>query len=243
MAEINDNLVLICGESKGGKSSSLRNIIKPEGVYYFNCEAGKKLTFPAKFKQYTITDPYQIYTGFDAAEDPKNADVHTIIVDSQTFMMDMYYTLHVAPAIDGQKAWGAYAEFFRKLMQYYVAKSTKNVIFTAHVLSTLNENEHIVEKKVPVKGSLKNNGIESYFSVVVSARKVALRALEGYESKLLTITPEEEMIGVKHVYQTRLTKETVNERITAPMGMWDVKETYIDNDAQLLLNRLKEYYN
>ncbi len=127
-------------------------------------------------------------------------------------------------------------------MQQYVAKSTKNVIFTAHVLSTLNENDHVMEKKVPVKGALKNNGLESYFSVVVSARKVPLRTLEGYTNSLLTITPEEEMIGIKHVYQTRLTKETVNERIRAPMGMWDTNETFIDNDAQALLNRLKEYY-
>ncbi len=37
----NDNLVLVCGEAIAGKSASLRNIKKPEGVMYLNCEAGK----------------------------------------------------------------------------------------------------------------------------------------------------------------------------------------------------------
>ena len=60
---------------------------------------------------------------------------------------------------------------------------------------------------------------------------------------MLTITEEEEMIGMKYVFQTRLTKETVYERIRSPMGMWRVDETYIDNDAQLVLNKLQQYYN
>jgi len=240
--EINDNLVLICGESAGGKSASLRNIQNPEGVMYCNCESGKKLPFANKFQTFIITDPLQVYAGFKAAEEEKFKHIHTIIVDSLTFLMDIYESVHVINAANTMQAWGEYQQFFKNLMQQYVAKSSKNVIFTAHVLSTLNENDHVMEKKVPVKGALKNNGLESYFSVVVSARKVSLKTLEGFTNSLLTITPEEEMVGIKHVYQTRLTKETVNERIRAPMGMWDTNETFIDNDAQALLNRLKEYY-
>lgn len=44
-------------------------------------------------------------------------------------------------------------------MQQHVAKATKNVIFTAHTLDSVNESEMVMETKVPVKGSLKNNGI------------------------------------------------------------------------------------
>ena len=36
----NDNLVLIGGESAGGKTASLRNLNNPEGIIYLNCEAG-----------------------------------------------------------------------------------------------------------------------------------------------------------------------------------------------------------
>ena len=36
----NDNLVLICGDSTGGKTASLRNLNDPEGIIYLNLEAG-----------------------------------------------------------------------------------------------------------------------------------------------------------------------------------------------------------
>lgn len=127
-------------------------------------------------------------------------------------------------------------------MQDYVAKSKCNVIILAHVRSIMNESAMVMEKKVPVKGALQANGIEAYFSTVVTARRIPIIELENYKNPLLNITEEEEILGFKHVYQTKLTKETVNERIRASMGMWNTNETFIDNDAQLLLNRLHEYY-
>ena len=127
-------------------------------------------------------------------------------------------------------------------MQDYVAKSTKNVVFIAHTLDNLNESEMVMETKVPVKGALKNNGIESYFSCVVAAKKVKLKELTEYQNDLLEVTPDEEGLGFKYVYQTRLTKETVNERLRGPLGLWDKKETYIDNDIQKVFDRLREYY-
>lgn len=127
-------------------------------------------------------------------------------------------------------------------MQQYVAVSTKRVIFTAHTLDTLNEAEMLMETKVPVKGALKNNGIESWFSVVIAAKKVNLKKLKDYSSPLLNITPEEEALGFKYVFQTKITKETVNERIRSPLGLFSTKETFIDNNIQLVLDRLEEYY-
>lgn len=127
-------------------------------------------------------------------------------------------------------------------MQQYVAKSTKNVIFIAHTSDTLNEGEMVMETKVPVKGSLKNNGIESYFTIVIASKKVPLKSLKDYGSDLLNVTAEEEMLGYKYVFQTKITKDTVNERLRGPMGLWDTKETYIDNNMQLVVNRLREYY-
>jgi hypothetical protein len=128
-------------------------------------------------------------------------------------------------------------------MQQNVAKSSKNVIFTAHTMDTLNESEMLMETKVPVKGSLKNNGIESYFSVVITSKKLALKALKDYSSQLLVITPEEEALGFKYVFQTKITKETVNERLRGPLGLFETKETFIDNNMQLVVNRLQEYYS
>lgn len=237
---VNDNLVLVVGKSASGKSASLMGLDNPEGVMYLNCEAGKKLPFKTKFKQYTITDPLQVHEAFEAAE--SKPEIHTIVIDTVTYLLDMYESLYVLTSSNGMKAWGDFAQYFKKLMQDYVARSTKNVIFLAHSADSVNEAEMTMETKVPVKGSLKNNGIESYFSLVIATKKVQLKALKDYGSPLLMITPEEEALGFKHVFQTKITKETVNERLRGPMGLFSTKETFIDNNIQLVMNRLHEYY-
>lgn len=239
-AQFNDNLLLIVGKSATGKSASLMPLKNPEGVMYLNCESGKKLPFNSKFKQYVITDPLQVFEAFDAAEEKE--DVHTIVIDSLTYLLDMYESLYVLNSPNTMAAWGNFAQYFKSLMQQYVAKSTKNVIFIAHTLDTLNESEMIMETKVPVKGSLKNNGIESYFTVVIASKKVPLKTLKDYSSDLLTITPEEEALGYKYVFQTKLTKDTVHERLRGPLGLFNTQETFIDNNTQLVLDRLHEYY-
>lgn len=238
--QVNDNLVLLCGKSATGKSASLMGLKNPEGVMYLNCEAGKKLPFKAQFKQFTITDPLQINEAFEHAE--TLPDIHTIVIDSLTYLLDMYESNYVLTAANGMQAWGQFAQYFKVLMQQYVAKSSKNVIFTAHTADSLNEGEMIMETKVPVKGSLKNNGIESYFTVVISSKKVVLKTLKEYASPMLVVTPEEEAIGFKYVYQCKLTRDTVNERLRGPLGLFETKETYIDNNMQLVLDKLREYY-
>lgn len=200
----------------------------------------KKLPFRTKFKQYTITDPMQILEAFEAAEG--KPEIHTIVVDSLTYLLDMYESLYVLPSTNTMTAWGQFAQYFKTLMQQYVAKSTKNVVFTAHTADTANESEMIMETKVPVKGSLKNNGIESYFTVVIASKKMRIKDLKDYTSNILVITPEEEALGYKYVFQTKLTKETINERIRGPLGLWDTKETYMDNNIQLVFERLAAYY-
>lgn len=240
MSDTNDHLVLLCGKSATGKSASLMGLENPDGVLYLNCEAGKRLPFKSKFIQKTVTDPLQVYEAFDWAE--TNPNIHTIVVDSLTYLLDMYESVYVLNSSNTMQAWGAFAQYYKTLMQQYVARSTKRIIFIAHTSDTLNESEMAVETKVPVKGSLKNNGIESYFTVVIASKKVALKALKDYGSGLLNVTPEEEALGFKYVYQTKITKDTVNERLRGPLGLFDTKETFIDNNMQLVMNRLKEYY-
>lgn len=159
MSEPIKDLVLIAGASASGKSASLMSLENHEGVLYLNCESGKRLPFPNKFDKHTITDPLQIYEAFDYAETQPH--IHTIVVDSLTFMMDMFESVYVVPSTNTMKSWGDYNQFFKNLMQDKVAKSTKRVVFTAHTLSQLNENEMVMETKIPVKGALKNQGIEA----------------------------------------------------------------------------------
>lgn len=235
----NDHLVLVCGESSTGKSVSLLNL---ENVLYLNCESGKKLPFkPKTFIQKTITDPYQVYEAFTWAEEQD--EIKTIVIDGLNYLMDMYESVHVLNATNTMQAWGNYAQFFKNLMQQYVASSSKAVIFTAHTKTALNDKNMIMETKVPIKGSLANQGIESYFSCVVSTKKMTLDALSDYDNELLTYTDREKNLGFKYTFQTQITKDTVNERMRSPMGLFTDAETYINNDVDLVLKRLNEYYD
>jgi len=237
----NDHLILIAGQSASGKSASLRGIKNPEGVLYLNAEA-KRLPFPSKFREFIITDPMQVYQAFDEAE--KMPDVHTIIIDSLTFLMDMYESIKVLPSTNSMQMWGQYAQFLKVLMSQKVAVSTKNVIFLAHTMNVLNEADMVTETLVKVKGSLMAVGVESFFTTVLATKKMALGKLtdKNAKSDMYTVSEEEEALQFKYVFQTRLTKETVNERIRSPMGMWSPEETFIDNDLQGVINRLHEYY-
>lgn len=233
-------IVLIVGKSASGKTAALRTIKNHKGVLYLNCEANKPISFANQFRTLTVTDPYQVYQAFEEAE--KLSDSHTIVIDSLSFLMDMYESLYILPANDWRKAWGEYAQFFKNLMQQYVPIATKNIIIIAHTNDVYNEQELVRETLVKVKGSLMNQGIESYFGIVIAAKKVPVKILKDYNNPLLDITEEDNILGYKHVFQTRLTKDTVHERIRAPFNMWDMAHTYIDNDVQKVLDLLDQYY-
>ena len=236
----NDNLILISGITGTGKSASLMSLRNDSGIKYANCEASKKLPFKHKFKEEVVTDPMTIFDIFEEAEEDDS--IHTIVIDTVTYLMDMVESQYVLTADNTMKAWSDYAQFFKKLLQESVASSSKNVIMLAHTREILNETEGVLEVKVPIKGALANQGVESYFSCVVSTKKMLLKDLKDYANDYLHITEEDEIVGYKHVFQTRITKKTINERIRSPIGMWEIKETYIDNDIGILLKVLHEYY-
>lgn len=241
--DMNDQLVLIAGYSGTGKSASLRNIRNQERWLYLNTEAGKRLPFQNQFLNKRISDPYEVFDYFDQAIEHKDK-LDGIIIDSITFLMDMYESLYVIDSSNGQKAWSNFQQYFKTLMQNKVVLWGKPTIVTAHVKDTLDESRHEMSVTVPIKGALKNNGIEAYFSTGVSTKKMPLLELEKYGSDLLTITEEDEELGYKHVFQTRPTKATVGDRtIRSPMGLFSREQTYMDNDAQLLLEHLHSFYH
>lgn len=239
--DTNEQLVLVSGKSATGKSAALRNIRNQKRWLYLNTEAGKRLPFRNEFEAHQITEPYQVHEGFQHAIDNPD-DYDGIIIDSMTFLMDMFEGQYIYRSANSQAAWGDFAQFFKHLMQVLVPTFGKPVIIIAHTKSDLNESTHEMETCVPIKGSLRNNGVEAYFSTVVSTKKVTIKELEEYGSEMLEITEDEKDLGFKYVFQTRLTKATIGERIRSPMGMFAKSETYIDNDAQKLLDHLAQYY-
>ena len=237
----NKRLVLIVGESGTGKTASLRELEDQEGVLYLNCEAGKEIPFRNKFVQEIITDPLDMLDILEEAEE--SDEIHTIVIDSLSLLMEMYESVHVLTSTDTRAAWGNYAQFFRELMQSFVANSKKRYIILAHTDAELNKDTGIYEVKVPVKGQLKKISVEAYFSIIVAAKKLRVKELEGYKNDMLDITKREKTVGFKHVFQTLPTKETVGERMRGPFDLWEDEQTFIDNNAQMLLDYVDDYYN
>jgi len=238
----NDQLVLICGYSSTGKSASLKGIKDQENWLYLNTEAGKRLPFKSKFRDMRITDPYQVHEAFDYAIN-EDQEIKGIIIDSLTFLMDMYESQYVLTSANTMKAWGEFAQFYKRMMQEKITTFSKPVIITAHVKDDLDEKNMEIKTSVPIKGSLKGNGVEAYFSTVVYAKRMALKDLKDYKSELLNITEEDEILGYKHVFQTRPTKATIGERIRSPMGLFTREQTFMDNNAQILLEHLNKFYS
>lgn len=238
-------LLLVVGKSTAGKTSSLKGLKDHEKVLYLCCESGKGLPFQNKFKKEIITDPISEILGTNgflqqAAAHPDKID--TIVIDSLTILMEMFETRYVKTSADTRAAWGQYGDYFRTLLTQTIPTIPQSVILTAHTSEVYNEKELISEIKVKLKGSIMNTGVEAYFNDVVACKIMSIKDLEKYQSPLLNITPDEEELGFKHVIQTRLTKETRNERIRANQDMWSKNETFIDGNIQLVLDRLQEYY-
>lgn len=242
-SEPNKHLVLISGKSASGKSASLMGLPNPERVVYANCESGKQLPFPTKFKQCVITDPLQVTNLITSLNGNDKYD--TIVVDSLSFLMQMYEQLYVINSTNTMKSWQDYGAFFVNMMQQDVAKSDKMIIFTTHVEDKYNEAELVTESKAVIKGATSKIGVEAYFSCVVMAKRMRVTDLEPYEkdNNLLNITDEERAIGIKYVFQTKYTKETIHEKIRSPLNMWKPQETFIDNNTEYLIQRLREYYD
>lgn len=240
--DFNDQMILIGGVSGAGKSAALRNIRNQEKWIYINCEAGKRLPFRNKFIQARVDDPWQVYSFVDEAIEHPD-DVDGLIIDSSTFMMDMFESQYVLGTADTMKGWSNYAQFWKNLLQNKLVQFGKPVIIIAHVLEQYDEGSMSFKRSVPIKGALKNQGVEAYFSTVVEATKIPIKDLKDYDPNILHISEDEQDLGFKYVFQTRLTKESMGTRIRSPMGMFTKQQTYMDNDAQLLLDHLHKFYD
>lgn len=246
MNDLNKYLMLICGKSGSGKTTSIKDISNQDKWIYACTEAGKALPFRSKFKEFKVANPTQvpelinyIITNPDKPEIPGSEG---FVLDSLTFLMQMYESQNVVDGA-GFKAWANYGEYFRNLMQKYFLQYNRPTIITAHIQENFNEALGRFDYSVPVKGSLAKTSVEAFFNLILYAKQVSLDTLEKYNNSMLHISEEEEMLGFKYCFQTRLTKDTLGDKIRAPIGMFESNETFIDNNVQLVINRIKEYYN
>ena len=91
----NRRIALIMGPPAHGKSMSLRNLKNPERKVVFNTDR-KELPFKSKFRNVHINDPYEVLTYMDQIAQQPDDIVDTIIIDTITFLMDMFETKYVS---------------------------------------------------------------------------------------------------------------------------------------------------
>lgn len=239
MSLLNPYVLLIAGVSATGKTASLEGIRNQDKWIYISTEAGKQIPFKHKFNEVVITDPLSVLDIFEAAI--KKEDIQGIVIDSLDFLLQQFENNIVLTAANKLNAWSEYSKFFRDIMQDKVPRFKRPIIFIAHNQETLDESTMEYKVSVVAKGSVKNTSIEAYFNTIVYSKRIKLKNL-NVENDLLKITEDDEDMGVKYVFQTKITATGPDERIRAPKGMWSRNELYIDNNAQAVLDKLTSYY-
>lgn len=96
---------MVCGVSGSGKSASLRNLKPANGVLYLNAEASKKLPF-AESKDFV--EPKKALKAKEFLQAIAQAEsmphIHTIVIDTVSFLMDMFESQEVLTATNTQMA-------------------------------------------------------------------------------------------------------------------------------------------
>lgn len=234
-----NTVIMVMGLPNSGKSHSLSYLKNPERWVLLNSDL-KALPIKIDFAaQVRVEDPLHIFQFIQEIEE--NPDIDGIVIDTLTYLIDRYETMHVLTATNTQQAWGSYSQYFKKLITRINA-SPKDFIVMAHAHTDIVEATGQINTYVPVKGALKKTGVEGEFNTILGAEVKKVTDLEQYESDYLTVTPEEDEDGVKRVFITRTTKATLGSKMRSP-PIWSRNDLYIDNNIQTVIDKHKEYEN
>lgn len=235
----NKNIVLIMGKPNTGKSTSLMKLKNQNKIVYLNTDL-KELPFKSRFlKNVEVADAMDVLSYINEIE--KSDQVEGAVLDTITFLMSMYERQYVSGSANTQKAWGDYGIFYKEFI-HAIKAGSKDYAILAHEDTVLNEQSMQMETRIPIKGSVGKIGVEADFTTILSTKQMPIKKLEGHENDLLHITDEEREDGFKYVFATRVTKESVGEKMRSAIGLWNRNELYIDNDLDQVFDRLKQYY-
>lgn len=236
----NKNIVLIMGKPNTGKSTSLMKLKNQNNMVYLNTDL-KELPFKSRFlKNVEVADAMDVLSYINEIE--KSDQVEGAVLDTITFLMSMYERQYVSGSANTQKAWGDYGIFYKEFI-HAIKAGSKDYAILAHEDTVLNEQSMQMETRIPIKGSVGKIGVEADFTTILSTKQMPIKKLEGHENDLLHITDEEREDGFKYVFATRVTKESVGEKMRSAIGLWNRNELYIDNDLDQVFDRLKQYYS
>lgn len=235
----NKNIVLVMGKPTTGKSFSLYGLRDRDDIAYLNTDL-KELPFRSKMQEIAVTNPVHV---LDFVQQIEQTDSITGgVLDTVSFLMEQFETQYIAGAADGRKAWGEYAQFYRRFI-HAIKAGTKPYAILAHEKDVLNEKEMVMEQAVPVKGAVGKLGVEADFTTILGTRKISISEAEKWQNDLLTVTEDDEERGYCYVFQTRTTKDCIGAKYRAPVDLFSKQELYINNDLDLVFKRLADYYS
>ena len=142
-------IVMVCGQSGTGKSTSLRNF-KPEDVCIVNV-SGKPLPFRNKHKTFNTDD----YSAIDAAI--KKAPTKSIVIDDATYLMTGEY-MRTANVTGYQKFVTLALNFYSLVKMAASMPDDKIIYFLGHVDTDVNGNEKfktigkMLDEKITLEG-------------------------------------------------------------------------------------------
>lgn len=235
--QANKNTALIMGDPASGKTASLRNLLNSDKIVYLNTDM-KEIPFKSKMKEIYIDNALAVLEGIRQIEADPNIKMG--ILDTLTFLATMYEQQKVRGSSNGLGAWGDYGNFYLDII-HAIKSGTKDYVVLSHQGRSYNEKEMIIDVSVPIKGAIGKRGVEADFTTILGAKRMLIEDLKPWENDLLTFSDDELEDGFKYVFQTRVTKESMGEKMRYSVGLWNRKELYIDNDIQNVFTRLHEY--
>lgn len=215
---MDNNIVLVYGNSGSGKSSSLRNL-NFDSTILINIE-GKMLPIrgASKMRQKVPKNLMEVKVAIKEAVEDDTVD--TIVFDSITMFGDnILYPEKVRDVADSRSGWLDYRDEVAAMLEY-CKKSGKNFIFVALAMDVLNDKEAVMKTVPAIQGSMKNS-LSSHFTIVL---KTDVLTEDG---------------NLRYVLQTNKTAKDKDNEVKTPFGMFD--DLYIDNDITLVLNAINEY--
>lgn len=239
----NGHTILILGAGGEGKSHSLLKLAVPERSAYINTD-NKPLPIPDRFgiSSY-IEKPKQVkkmLTQFNKCS-PKERPV-TVVLDTITHLMRNYVNQKVMTSSDTRAAWTHYLQFYVQVTEQ-LKLGNYNAIVMGHLTIEKEEDTgKVIDRSCPLQGQAKRLGIETDYSIILESATISLKLAKKFaHKKLLTITEEDEMMGLKRVFVTRKHKKFKFTKARLKYNLIPFNQLYINNDIQMVLDLLDNY--
>ena len=220
--------IFILGDSGTGKSTSLRNL-KPEETFIIQC-LNKKLPFKGWKSKYidmneenpngnkSFSKDYTVIRKQLKYISNKRPEIKTIILDDSSYLLTDDFMTRVTQKVnkgEGFEKYNQIAHNFYSLLELVdTLREDLIVVFMAH---TQTDDQGI--RKFKTVGKLLDSMI----------------ILEG----MVTIIIESSIKDGKYVFQTN--KKDGTEPCKSPLEMFDENELFIENDLNVVLDKIRKF--